>query len=364
MRRWLLFCLLPFLCLPGNLIPAQTRDAPAIQVFFGPKAADDPHGLFFNLLRFLDTAEQTIYGSVHEVDMIAIAEKLAEKANRGVDVQLVVENDWWGGAKNKAARQVLERSKVKVFPDTRKSGLMHNKFFIVDGQRVWTGSTNLTETCLLYNPNNSVWIEDRRLAENFRAEFDQERANRFGKRGRPRPQSPHPEVTVGRARIETYFSPIDETIPAIVRLIDSAEKNIDLMCFVFSSRDVCNALLAAHRRGVKVRVLLDNAFSSDGITKRWPCVPFKELKAAGVPCKYDDEHSKLHHKVIIVDGKRVLTGSFNFSTSAAQDNNENALVIHDAATARKYLAEFERLWNYYSGDPGQPPPLEKGDGDG
>lgn len=369
MRRLSLFgCLLLLVSLtwePAQPLPAQTRDVPAVQVFFGPKAADDQHSLLFNLLRFLDTGKRSIYGCVHEVDMIVVAEKLVEKAKSGVDVQLVVENDWWNGAKNKAARQVLERGKVKVFPDTKKSGLMHNKFFVVDGQRVWTGSTNLTETCLLYNPNNSLWIEDRRIAENYFAEFDEERSGKFGKKASGKNNTPHPDLTLtGGLRIETYFSPEDEPIPAIVRLIDSAEQRIDLMCFVFSSREICDALLAAHKRGVKVRVLLDNVFSSEAVTKRWACVPFKELKSAGVPCKYDDENSKLHHKVIIVDGQRVLTGSFNFSANAANENDENALILHSRAVARQYAAEFERLWNYYNGEPGQPPPPEKGDGDG
>jgi phosphatidylserine/phosphatidylglycerophosphate/cardiolipin synthase-like enzyme len=366
MRRLLPLLLLLALGFPTSLAPAaQIPTLPPVQVFFGPKAADDPRGLYFNLMRFLDSAHKSIYGSVHEVDMITIAEKLAEKAKAGVDVQIVVENDWWGGAKNKAARQVLERSKVKVFPDTKKSGLMHNKFFIADGKRVWTGSTNLTETCLLYNPNNSVWIEDARLAANFSAEFAEERAGKFGKKGSGRNNTPHPDVALSDTlRIETYFSPEDTPIPAIVALIDSAAEEIDLMCFVFSSREICDALLAARKRGVKVRVLLDNVFSSKAVTKRWDCVPFKELKDAGVPCKYDDEHSKLHHKVIIVDRKRVLTGSFNFSANAANENDENALVIHSRAVARRYRTEFDRLWNYYNGDPGQPPPPEKEDGDG
>src|SRR5947209_1470259 len=108
-----------------------------IQVFFGPKAADDRDGLYFNLLRFLDSARSTLYGSVHEVDMVSVAEKLAERSRAGVDVQLVVEADWWGNAKNRAARRVLEKARIKVYPDTKKSGLMHNKFFVADGKRVW-----------------------------------------------------------------------------------------------------------------------------------------------------------------------------------------------------------------------------------
>ncbi len=364
--RWIgCWFFLAWLTAAAALPSAQTaRRDPPLQAFFGPRAADDPEGVYFNLVRFLDSAQQNIYGSVHEVDMIAIAELLAAKADKGLDVHIVVENDWWGGAKNKAARQVLEQSKVKVHPDTKASGLMHNKFFIVDRRRVWTGSTNLTQTCLLYNPNNAVWIEDRRVAANFFVEFDEQRAGKFGKKGSGPNNTPYPLVNVAGSRVETYFSPEDLPIPAIIRLLDGAKERIEIMCFVFSSKEISDAVIKAHKRGVKVRVLLDNAFSLDSVTKRWESVPYKELRAAGVEVKFDDERSKLHHKVIIVDGRSVMTGSFNLSTSAAQDNDENVVILHDRNLARQFLAEFERWWLYYTGDPGDPPPLDKEDGDG
>jgi phosphatidylserine/phosphatidylglycerophosphate/cardiolipin synthase-like enzyme len=337
---------------------------PEIKIFFGPKAADDPQSPYANLLKFLDSAKTSIYGSVHEVDLVSVAERLARRADEKIDVQLVIENDWWKNAKNKAARQVLEKSKVRVFLDTKKSGLMHNKFFIVDNVRVWTGSTNLTETCMLFNPNNAVWVENKQVAANFFTEFDEQRQGKFGKKGSGKNNTPFPDVKVGNVRVRTYFSPEDEPMKHIIAAIDKSQKSIDVMCFVFSSPEICAAMKKAHQRGVKVRVLLDNLFSSPGATARWPCVPFNELKEAGVECKYDDEDSKLHHKVVIIDGKIVVTGSYNLSTNAATENDENVLLLESTDVADLYSKEFERLWKYYSGDPGVPPPLEKGDEDG
>jgi phosphatidylserine/phosphatidylglycerophosphate/cardiolipin synthase-like enzyme len=337
--------------------------APPVQVFFGPKAADDPASLYFNLMRFLDSATVTLDAAVHEIDMISVAEKLAERSRAGVKVQLVVEADWWRNEKNTAAREVLTAAGITVVPDTKKSGLMHDKFFIADGRRVWTGSTNVTETCLFYNPNNSVWIESDKLAVHFQAEFDDMRAGRFGKRKRVKTELPTQTVALGGTKIRAFFSPQDAPLAPIVEVIDAAKTSVDLMCFVFSSEDVGGAVLRAHRRGVKVRVLLDNAFSSEGITRRWPFVPYKEFVRAGVPCKYDDAAAKLHHKVVVVDRATTLTGSFNFSANAAGSNDENLLIIDDPAVARQYTAEFERLWAMFKGPPGDAPAPERGDGD-
>jgi phosphatidylserine/phosphatidylglycerophosphate/cardiolipin synthase-like enzyme len=334
-----------------------------IQVFFGPKAARDPQSLYFNLMRFLDSARKSIHGSIHEVDMISVAEKLAERSRQGIDVQLVVEEQWWNNPKNTAARLVLQKSKAKVILDTKKSGLMHNKFYIVDDRRVWTGSTNMTETCLLYNPNSNLWIDSPELAANYAVEFDRERQGYFGKRGAPKTTLPHAEVRVGSARIQSFFTPWMDPTPTIVERIEGAKKSVEVMCFVFSSQDIGEALIRAHQRGVKVRVLLDNLFSGPGSTARWRYVPFKELRKVGVAVKFDDEDSKFHHKVVIVDGKTVMVGSFNLSVSAVEDNNENLLIVDSPEVAHQYQQEFERWWKYYSGDPGMPPPRVKGEDD-
>jgi phosphatidylserine/phosphatidylglycerophosphate/cardiolipin synthase-like enzyme len=338
-------------------------EVPAVRVFFGPRSADDPDGLHLNLLRFLDSAKTSLVGAVHEIDMITVADKLAARARAGVTVELVVEADWWLNAKNTAARQVLQKAGIKVHPDSKKSGLMHDKFFVADGERVWTGSTNMTETCLLYNPNSSLWLESKSLAAHFRREFDDMAAGKFGKRKAVKVGEATATAALADGTVRVWFSPQDEPLQPIVDRIDSARERVDVMCFVFSSREVAEALLRAQKRGVKVRVLLDNIFSAEGSIRRWPYVPFRELRKAGIPVKFDDEDAKLHHKVVIVDGKTVGVGSFNLSASAATTNDENLLIIDAPSVAKRYATEFERLWAYYHGDPGEPPPPERGDRD-
>jgi phosphatidylserine/phosphatidylglycerophosphate/cardiolipin synthase-like enzyme len=324
-----------------------------IEVYFGPKATDDKNSVFFNLLRFFDSAKTSLYGSAHEIDMIAVAEKLIERAEAGVDVQIVVESRWLSLPKNSASLNLLRNSKVKLIPDTKKSGLMHNKFFIADKKRVWTGSTNLTEHCLLFNYNNGIWLENDRLAQNFLTEFFEEREGKFGKKGSGRPNTPYPTLAVGSAKVSTYFSPEDLPMPQIVSLINRAKKTVDIMCFVFSSEEISEALILAKKRGVKVRILFDNSFSSQGITSRWRYVPFNKLGEVGISCKYDDEAAKIHHKVIIVDSQEVLTGSFNLSNNAAKSNDENLLIVDSPYVAGNYQKEFDRLWNFFNGDTGE-----------
>ncbi|VTS03733.1 phospholipase D-like domain-containing protein [Tuwongella immobilis] len=352
---------LVFIVGSGPRLRAEER--PPIQIFFGPQSADTPNGLIRNLLRFFDSAESTLDGAIHEVDLILVAQRLVDRSKAGVRVRLVVEADWWNNEKNTAARKLLQTGGVTIIPDTRKSGLMHNKFFIADRKRVWTGSTNMTETCLLVNPNNSLWLESRELAANYEAIFDAYRDGKFGKRAVGKWDNPHPVVMLGDAEVTTLFSPKDDPLPKIVAEIDRAKRSIDVMVFVFSSQEVGEAILRAHRRGVAVRVLLDNQYASDGITRRWPFVPFREFRKVGIAVKFDDEDAKLHHKVILIDGITTLTGSFNFSLSAADTNDENMLVIRSQSITATYQREFERLWKLYPGTPGNAPTPERGDGD-
>jgi len=342
---------------------AQAGDV--VKVYFGPSTADDPNGVYRGLTEFIDTAKTSIVGSIHEIDMIPIAEALAKKARMGVKVRLVVEGKWYHGPKCQAVREVFEAAGIEVLPDTKNSGLMHNKFWVIDDTWVWTGSTNLTSTCLFYNPNNAIRIDDERVAMNFKAEFDEEAAGHFGKRASGASNTPHPIVQADQTVIKTYFSPEDEPIVHVVAEIEKATRTLDVMCFVFSSEDVSKAILKAHERGVKVRVLLDNTFRPVAATASWKFVPARELSAAGVTVRWDHERAKLHHKLIVIDSTTVVTGSMNLSANGAQQNDENTLIVTSPDVASKYVHEFDRLWGP-SGRVSQVAEAEKikGDDDG
>ena len=72
---------------------------------------------------------------------------------------------------------------------------------------------------------------------------------------------------------------------------------------------------------------------------------YQKLKAAGVPVRNDTNPGLMHNKVMIIDGKIVLTGSFNWSVSAEKKNNENLIVIRSLYVARVYEEEFDKIWN-------------------
>lgn len=340
-------CLLFVACSEGSSSSVPTTESNAIKVFFTPKAADDSTGIYFNFKKFLQSAQTSIYGSAHEVDMIEIAELLAARAAEGLDVQLVVEERWLSSYKNSVAVQILRNSRITLIPDTRKSGLMHNKFFVVDKKKVWTGSTNVTTTCLLYNYNNAIIVENSQVAENFISEFLEQKEGKFGKRGSGKNNTPNPRVQVGEATVETYFSPEDEPLEPILSMIKNAQTSIDVLCFVFSSREIGEALVQAHQRGVKVRVLLDNGFRSERMTATWNYVPAEELSLYGIPVVFDDEEAKIHHKLIICDANEVLTGSLNLSKNGANNNDENILLVKSSAIGKIYQREFDRLWEYF-----------------
>jgi phosphatidylserine/phosphatidylglycerophosphate/cardiolipin synthase-like enzyme len=122
----------------------------------------------------------------------------------------------------------------------------------------------------------------------------------------------------GEEGIAVYFQPND-CRKAIIRSIDNAEQRIDVQAYSFTSNDIAKALVAAHQRGVKVRVIID----ADKADKK---SELGRLLKKDVDTYIDSEHEKAHNKVIIIDGQTVITGSFNFN-DAGGESAENMLVI-------------------------------------
>jgi phosphatidylserine/phosphatidylglycerophosphate/cardiolipin synthase-like enzyme len=149
-----------------------------------------------------------------------------------------------------------------------------------------------------------------------------------------------PEGSVGAARqqaapsITVHFSPKGGCTDAVVKHLDAAKKTILVQVYNFSSPPIADALIAAHKRGVDVRIIIDHVASTEK-----SCL-LGECRKAGIPCWTDSRHKIAHNKIGIIDGKIVITGSFNWSEDA-EKNAENLLVIDDAAIAKLYAANWE-----------------------
>ena len=135
-----------------------------------------------------------------------------------------------------------------------------------------------------------------------------------------------------------YFSPKGGCEAQIIWWINRANISIHVLIYSFTLDSISNALINAYNRGVDVKIV----FERDQVTKY---SEYQKLKAAGVPVHNDTNPGLMHNKVMIIDGKIVLTGSFNWSVSAERRNNENLIVIRSIYVARVYEEEFDKIWN-------------------
>jgi phosphatidylserine/phosphatidylglycerophosphate/cardiolipin synthase-like enzyme len=109
-----------------------------------------------------------------------------------------------------------------------------------------------------------------------------------------------------------------------------------VQAYSFTSAAIAKALVDAHKRGVKVQVILDKSQR----TEKYSEADF--LSHAGVPTLIDAKHAIAHNKIMVLDGQTVITGSFNFTKAAENENAENLLVISDTALAQKYLENWRK----------------------
>jgi phosphatidylserine/phosphatidylglycerophosphate/cardiolipin synthase-like enzyme len=145
---------------------------------------------------------------------------------------------------------------------------------------------------------------------------------------------------------EVYFSPKGGCTDAITKELDKAQITILVQAYSFTSAPIAKALLNAHKKGVKVEVILDKSQR----TQKYSSATF--LYNSGIPVKIDTKHAIAHNKVMIIDGGTVITGSFNFTKAAEEKNAENLLVIRDKKLAERYTKnwqEHEKHSEVYAG---------------
>lgn len=142
------------------------------------------------------------------------------------------------------------------------------------------------------------------------------------------------------ALYDVAFSPRGNSLDLILSVIGSAEKSILVAAYSFTSKPVSQSLLAAHKRGVMVRVVADKK----GNSSKYTAVTF--LANQGIPVRLNGHYAIHHHKFMVVDGKHLQTGSFNYSAAANNKNAENVLVLREIPElAEKYEKEWQRLWD-------------------
>lgn len=166
--------------------------------------------------------------------------------------------------------------------------------------------------------------------------------------GGPATTGPRPTVQPSNGAYYTvYFTnpviPFDDVTSGgiennLIELINGAQSTIDLAVFEFDLQNVDDALIAAYRRGVRVRIVYD-----DEHTEEDP--QMQEMLDAGIPGTPDERSAFMHNKFFVFDGQTVWLGTWNVTINDTYKNNNVGLVIRSPELAQNYTAEFEEMFN-------------------
>lgn len=146
---------------------------------------------------------------------------------------------------------------------------------------------------------------------------------------------------MGSELVEVAFSPEAGAQALVLKALNGAQKSIRLAGYSFTSPDVVSALVAANKRGVDVRVLVDDR----GNRSATSTAALRLLVASSIPVRTISTYAIHHDKYIVVDETHTQTGSFNYSRAAAQANSENVVVIWNNVTvAANYTQHWVSRW--------------------
>ena len=286
-----------------------------------------------DLVKCIDGAKVSVDVALLKLNLWSVRDALIDANRRGISVRVVIDSDHM----DEKEIQELTETGIPVLGDQRER-LMHHKFVVVDRNDVWTGSMNLTLSDVYRNNNNLIHITSPDLAKNFTTEFEEMFiANRFGDESLA--NTPYPIVYVNGVRIENCFSPDDDCGSWIVSLIDNAQKSIYFLTFSFTSDEIANAMIRGAKRGVLISGVFDKSqYHQNQGTE------FDKLDAAGLDVRLSENEHSMHHKVIIIDSRIVITGSYNFTYSAENWNDENLLIIYSPEIAGLYQEEYQKIY--------------------
>lgn len=334
--------------------PEPLQQLPAVTPY--PEAETDSASLYFTrpympfsedlrggpdeaLAEAILSAQDSVNMAIYNLTLWSIRDALLEAASKGIHVRVVTE------ANNLDSPEIrsLQHAGIPVHSDDRDH-LMHHKFTVIDEQEVWTGSMNYTVRGAYHNNNHLIRILSPEIAADYTHEFEEMFVDdAFGQLSLT--DTPFPEAMLGDVLVEVYFSPDEGKVGGyrissrIVELIQQAERSVHMLAFSYTSDPITEVLLAAHVRGVAVSGVVEasqvNASGADALT----------LQEAGVDIRLDGNPDTMHHKVIILDEEILILGSYNFTRSAEEKNDENLLILHSPTLASQFLIEFDRIYD-------------------
>jgi phosphatidylserine/phosphatidylglycerophosphate/cardiolipin synthase-like enzyme len=336
---------------------AAADDGPVAAYFSRPQEFDGEYagGPDEDLARAVDASVRSVDIASYDFDLLSVARALLRAHGRGVAVRIVVDSDNF----HTEALDLLRGQGIPVVGDAR-SALMHDKFVVIDGGEIWAGSMNLTVNDAYRNDNNLLRIRSAELARIFNAEFEEMfDRRRFG------PASPSGKraaaVETEAGPVEVLFAPEDGVARRVTELIAGARTGLRVLAFSFTSAEIAGAMLERWRSGVSLSGVMEKTQVHSNTGNQYDV-----LQSAGADVRLDANPRNMHHKVILIDGEILITGSYNFTASAEEKNDEDLLIFRDRSLAEAFEREFRRIRDlagaYSRVSPSGPPPEPAGRG--
>jgi phosphatidylserine/phosphatidylglycerophosphate/cardiolipin synthase-like enzyme len=332
---------------PTTQISASLTDIPLgagygvdggwFQLYFtnpqSPLASQKTGGVDAPLAAAIDSARLTVDVAIYSLSLNSIRNALLRAHDRGVRVRMVMESD----NLDRSDPQKLKDAGIPILGD-RREGLMHDKFVVIDNSEVWMGSMNFTDSGAYTDNNNLMRIRSVKMAENYTKEFEEMFVDdKFG------PDivadTPNPRVTIEGTPIDVYFAPDDKVQASLLDLLNNVQDSIYFMAFSFTSDSIGGAVRTRAQEGIDVAGVMETDQIKSNIGTE-----FDLFKQAGMDVLSDGNEGQMHHKVMILDEKIVVFGSYNFTNSAETRNDENLIVVYNADIAAQFMAEFQRVY--------------------
>ncbi len=306
-------------------------------------------------VKLIDAAAESVDVVIFSITLKDNPEALLRAAGRGVKVRLILDEAHVYAKPDPQVTRLLQAPGVEVrtLRGTRAYGVNHNKILVCDRAAAAVGSYNWTFGATFSNHENTLvarqpahvsgyvdyfewmWAKARTPAQGPSPELPE------GYYGLP-PQDPAPALSLNGVPVPAYlFSPGSRSEERLAGLIDAARTSVDAVTFTFSSKTLADALLRAKQRGVKVRFLTDKNMGRTAYLAKF-------VFDNGVPMRWGigrNGKGALHNKFLILDGRVLQTGSFNWTVNASKNSFENMIFTGDPAAVKAYQGTYDWLYN-------------------
>jgi len=352
-----------------HILFAESFENNRIEIYISTKEnlTQENYVLEKEIVRFIDDAQASLDIAVQELrsgeintTSNPIKEAVIRAAQRGLKVRIIVEASYLTPNSDNlnTFAEFLNTENISIQAD-RNPAIFHNKFVIRDKDKdtaaLLTGSTNFTDTGTRRHYNHILALHFKgvrkayfEILDRYQEEFDELLSGTFGNK---QPTQEIKTYRIGNTRLTVLFSPDNDPDDYLLKTVLDAKETLDVMMFTFGSNSpllsgLINRFNAVkyidhaptNQPKVKVRVGLEGKQC-----QYWSA--YSTLKKLGVPVKIENTVAKLHHKVGIIDNKKVILGSYNWTLSANEENDENVVVIRNSDIANLFTKAFDELWN-------------------